>query len=328
VIDVAEGSETYGEIVEVLLAGGEPYGVSATNDANVMLYTNRLSDAKGVVIVKGDVGSYTQTAVSMSLGSPIDYFDVNNAISVVLSKDGEYAFVSGFNVFIQGNPSHDPNYDPFHPAGGNVGIIRDPLGAAPTLVAATRPVPMSWPDNLVLSPDGGTLYAAYRGQRVVMGFDVQAMIDAVNNPDFAGQLERKPIDDLAPSINVRSNFKIIEPGSFHSDPVFGVPPGEEFTGPIGVGGQANGLVAQGGASLELLAPDKLTSELLPTFSWLVKGFENAKSRLYVSTYRGSEGLFPSDLGKPDLNADRIFSSDLLDANGIDADKGRRFSSRR
>jgi hypothetical protein len=318
VIDVAEGSETYGEIVEVLLAGGEPYGVSATNDANVMLYTNRLSDAKGVVIVKGDVGSYTQTAVSMSLGSPIDYFDVNNAISVVLSKDGEYAFVSGFNVFIQGNPSHDPNYDPFHPAGGNVGIIRDPLGAAPTLVAATRPVPMSWPDNLVLSPDGGTLYAAYRGQRVVMGFDVQAMIDAVNNPDFAGQLERKPIDDLAPSINVRSNFKIIEPGSFHSDPVFGVPPGEEFTGPIGVGGQANGLVAQGGASLELLAPDKLTSELLPTFSWLVKGFENAKSRLYVSTYRGSEGLFPSDLGKPDLNADRIFSSALLDANGIDA----------
>jgi hypothetical protein len=98
-----------------------------------------------------------------------------------------------------------------------------------------------------------------------------------------------------------------------------VPPGEEFTGPIGVGGQANGLVAQGGASLELLAPGKLSSELLPTFSWLVKGFENAKSRLYVSTYRGSEGLFPSDLGKPDLNADRIFSSALLDANSIDAD---------
>ncbi|MCB1968225.1 MAG: hypothetical protein KDI64_19875, partial [Candidatus Accumulibacter sp.] len=318
VIDVDEGSATYGEVLEVLAAGGEPYGVSATNDASVMLYTNRLSDSKGVVIVKGDVGSYTQTAVAMNLGSFTDYFDVNNAIAVVLSKDGDYAFVSGFNVFIQDNPSHDPNYDPFHPAGGNVGIIRDPLGAAPMLVAATRPVPMSWPDNLVLSPDGDTLYAAYRGQRVVMGFDVQAMIDAVNNPAFAAQLDRKPIDDLDPSINVRSNFKIIEPGSRFKDPVFGVPPGEEASGPIGVGGQANGLVAQGGASLELLAPGALTSDLTPTFSWLVKGFENAKSRLYVSTYRGSDGLFPTDLGTPDLNADRIFSSDLLDASSVDA----------
>jgi DNA-binding beta-propeller fold protein YncE len=88
VVDVAEGSETYGEVLEVLPAGAEPYGVTATNDANVMLYTNRLSDAKGVVIVKGDVGSYTQTAVGMHLGSPTDYFDVNNAIAVVLSKNG------------------------------------------------------------------------------------------------------------------------------------------------------------------------------------------------------------------------------------------------
>ena len=59
-------------------------------------------------------------------------------------------------------PSHDPFVNLTLPAGGNIGIIQDPLGSNPKLVGATRPIPFSFPDNLVLSPDGKYLYAAYR----------------------------------------------------------------------------------------------------------------------------------------------------------------------
>ncbi|HND23400.1 MAG TPA: putative Ig domain-containing protein, partial [Rhodocyclaceae bacterium] len=314
VIDVEEGSSTYGQVVATLDAGSEPYGVSATNDPNVMMYTNRLSDSKGVVIVKGDVGNYTQTTVTLTLGAITDWFDVNNASSVVLSKDTKYAFVVGYNTYIQDVPSHDPNYDPNHPAGGNIGIIRDPLGPNPTLVGATREIPMSWPDNAVLSPDGNTLYAAFRGQRVVMAFDVAKMIAVVESgsPD----LGTTAVDDIDPSIDVRANFKMLKKGGLFTDPVFGVPPGAT-NGPIGVGFN-QGLVTQGGASLELLAPDASTSNLNPNFSWMVKGFEGAKARLYVSTFRGSDGLFPTDLGSTDQNPNRIFSSDLLDASSADS----------
>src|SRR5439155_13681251 len=122
--------------------------------------------------------------VALNLGPSFDYFDVNNGRGVAILPDLSYAFVTGFDKFIQGNPSHDPNYDLLLPAGGNVGIIKDPLGLSgpPTLVGATRPTPLSFPDNLVLSPDGQYLYAGYSGLGAMFVFSVPALLNEVNDP--------------------------------------------------------------------------------------------------------------------------------------------------
>jgi hypothetical protein len=83
-----------------------------------------------------------------------------------------YAFVTGFNRFIQGNTQHDPDFGFGPPAGGNVGIIKDPFGAQPKLVAGTRMIPFGYPDNVVVSADGKLLTAAYPGVNGVFVFDV------------------------------------------------------------------------------------------------------------------------------------------------------------
>ena len=49
--------------------------------------------------------------------------NVNSAQGVVVTQDLKYAFVTGFNSFIQGVPSRDPDVSTRDPAGGNVGIM-------------------------------------------------------------------------------------------------------------------------------------------------------------------------------------------------------------
>ena len=58
---------------------------------------------------------------------------MNSAQGVVVTQDLKYAFVTGFNRFFQGVPSSDPDVSRRDPAGGNVGIIRDPFGIFPSM---------------------------------------------------------------------------------------------------------------------------------------------------------------------------------------------------
>jgi hypothetical protein len=137
----------------------------------------------------------------LNIGSHTDAFDVNNGIGVAVLPDARYAFVTGFNQFIPGLVSHDPNIRPFT-AGGNIGVIKDPFGT-PRLVAATLMVPQSFPDNLVLSPDGKRLYAAYRGRpsQGIYVYDVEQIIRTVQTAS-TDDLSRFPLDQLNPAVFV------------------------------------------------------------------------------------------------------------------------------
>jgi len=70
-------------------------------------------------------------------------------------------------------------------AGGNIGIIKDPLGSNPKLVAATQPVPGSLTNNVALSSDGKYLIGSYpspEGPGNAYVFNVEEIIKTVENP--------------------------------------------------------------------------------------------------------------------------------------------------
>lgn len=77
-------------------------GISATNNPNQMVFTNRQNDKKGygvLEITQNDPGKFAASTryASLNLGAIDDYFDVNNAVSVAITRDGEYGFVVGNN---------------------------------------------------------------------------------------------------------------------------------------------------------------------------------------------------------------------------------------
>ena len=248
IFDVDPESPNFQTQVGVVAADREPYGVTATPDPLVITFTNRDTDVNGFGVLRASTNRNSGTVdyVSLSLGSTQDYLDVNNGTGIAILPDLSYAFVTGYNKYVQGVPSHDPDYDPLRPAGGNVGIIKDPLGlhGTPQLVAATRPIPLGFPDNLVLSADGKYLYVAYGGPGAMFVFSVTAMLTELNDPANAQLLDRRPIDDLvsgvvAPNmaIDVRADYRLL---GTQSHPFFGVPPGST-QGPIAVGGLTRGV---------------------------------------------------------------------------------------
>ena len=123
--------------------------------------------------------------------------------------------------------------------GGNVGIIEDPYGPNPQLIAATRPIPDSYPTELALSADGQYLYVSYQGLPVqvnppdvdangnlvldangfpvddglayggIMVFNAQQIVDAIENPNnqkyvdlYTDQLLDAPNKDTVPLLSM------------------------------------------------------------------------------------------------------------------------------
>jgi DNA-binding beta-propeller fold protein YncE len=266
-------------------AGLEPYGVTATSDPNVVAFTNRLDDGRGVGILRGSGASYSVSYIPMRLGTIFDAFDVNNASAIVFTPDHQYAFVTGYNRFTQGVLGRDPALGP---AGGNVGVIKDPLGPAPQLVAATDQVPNSFPDNLVISADGTRLYAAFRSVGVVEAFDVNEIRQTVESA-AASQLTTTPINLINDLINL---------GGFG-------------------GGRPQGLAIQNGI-LKLVAPVGVAQgDTTPTFTWNTGGIDGVKSTIYISVFPQGKGLFPDDFEgahAPDPFTDTTGQEDLKDLN--------------
>ena len=170
------------QIGKVLTPTGA-FGLSATPDPLKMVFTNgsKLTDGSGfgVLTVSDDPLNWTPTTTyaNLTLGSDDDFFDVNEGVAVAVTADGNYAFVAGRNTkkISLGEPQ----------SGGNIGIIKDPLGPNPQLVAATEPVPEHLINNVALSSDGKYLIGSYvhldgPGQAYV--FNVEEIINTVENP--------------------------------------------------------------------------------------------------------------------------------------------------
>src|SRR5581483_6021548 len=103
------------------------------------------------------------------------WLQVHNANGIVLTPDGQYAFVAGRAdqvVTVSGGGFDGSGLEASQISGyldqlqnplyedGNVAIIKNPLGdpndpnpsKRPTLIGATRPVPYGYPVDLALSP--------------------------------------------------------------------------------------------------------------------------------------------------------------------------------
>ncbi len=164
--------------------------------------------------------------IPLTLGTSNDSFDVESPREIVTLPDATYAFVLGYalpdpgsftdisqGLYASGIPARDhgvrlsltdPDYSRYH-AGSNIGIIENPLGPNPRLVAATRPIPAGFPLGLALSPDGKELYATFNvptgpsGNGAVFVYDVEAMTKEIADSRALGKshlLDGYPINDI------------------------------------------------------------------------------------------------------------------------------------
>ncbi|MCC3409963.1 MAG: hypothetical protein JGK17_31400 [Microcoleus sp. PH2017_10_PVI_O_A] len=137
----------------------------------------------------------TTVYTNLTLTNNTNVFEVNEGVAVTVTADGKYAFVAGRNskkiIEVDANPL----------AGGNIGIIKDPLGPNPQLVAATEPVPGSLTNNVALSGDGKYLIGSYptlSGGGSAYVFDVEEIIKTVENPAYA--LTTRAVEKFNPNI--------------------------------------------------------------------------------------------------------------------------------
>jgi hypothetical protein len=187
------------------------FGLSATPDPDKMVFTsgNTGTDESGfgVLTVNDDPLNWDPktTYADLTLGSNSDIFDVNEGVAVTVTADGKYAFVAGSSQSRSNQVGADPR------EGGNIGIIEDPLGLTPKLVAATQQVPDSFTNNVALSSDGKYLIGSYptlNNGGYTYAFNVPEIIKTVKKTgvdwtqvpiDVANPLIFSPIDNTGGS---------------------------------------------------------------------------------------------------------------------------------
>ncbi|MEK0181120.1 hypothetical protein [Microcoleus anatoxicus] len=190
----------WGEQIGKVLTTTGAWGLAATPDPLKMVFTNgnRETDGSGfgVLTVSDDPLNFAPTTLytNLTLTDNNNVFEVNEGVAVTVTADGKYAFVAGRNSkkIILGE-------DPL--AGGNIGIIQDPLGPNPKLVAATEPVPGVLTNNVTLSGDGKYLIGSYptlSGSGNAYVFDVGEIIKTVENPAYA--LTTRAVEKFNPNI--------------------------------------------------------------------------------------------------------------------------------
>ena len=306
-------------------------GISASHEAEMMTFTsgNRNFDFNGfgVLEVTNDHPLNWQAEIRytpLGLGSEQDYFDVNEGSGVTVTKDGSYAFVAGRNFRALND---DIGNSPELRNGSNVGIIKDPLGENPQLIAATRPLPNRTTYDLVLSNDDKYLYVSNPHLSTsgdVLIFDVEEMIETLSSPEdyqidsfergvgspffnqntartvTSADFESVPIDDINPEISIAADYEIIDENRSANQFTFGVP--EDSTrGPIVTGGNPRGIAITGGDWLDLkvvnLVESDGTPDLTPTLKWKFDGVapKNIEEvNLFVSVFDEGNGLLPWD----------------------------------
>ncbi|HCV30587.1 MAG TPA: hypothetical protein DGO89_10415 [Microcoleaceae bacterium UBA9251] len=197
------------QIGKVLTPTGA-WGLAATPDQLKMVFTNGNPNTDGsgfgVLTVKDDPLNWAPTTLytNLTLTNNTNVFEVNEGVAVTMTADGKYAFVAGRNS----KKILEPNANPL--AGGNIGIIQDPLGPNPKLVAATEPVPGVLTNNVTLSGDGKYLIGSYPtlgGGGSAYVFDVEEIIKTVENPAYA--LKTRAVEKFNPNIIPNGNIPAV-----------------------------------------------------------------------------------------------------------------------
>ncbi len=201
VVDISRPSDP--RVIGQIAAGKEITHVATSpTDPYKIAFADKVSDLNGAGFIQANASetNWTVKHVELTLGSRIDWFDINNATGVVFHSDTdgtEYAFLAGFNAMLQGVPSHDVTLYPTKEIGANIGIIRDPFGEA-KLLGATQGVENGFLDNLAISANGQFLLGGYRGAHGVISYDIRQLIDTAN-ANVAG-LQNQPIDFFNPDV--------------------------------------------------------------------------------------------------------------------------------
>jgi hypothetical protein len=255
------------KLVSSVDAGQDPYGVTAGPD-DAITFTDYLFNNQSLGLIQP--GSPTATFTEFDFSANInDEFEVNNARAVAVTPDGKYAFVAGYDIPDENDPSHNQGIPAFNPAGSNIGIVANPFGdptlaaatgfGVPTLVAATRSIPEGFPYDVTVSPDGRYLYATFpsipvkdptTGQQsdgAVMVYDINEIIKTLTatSPDL---LKRVGIDALDPAIDVHADYQL--PPNVQYNPKLIDTPAPPFVtldpkkAPIATGGIPHGLAIQ------------------------------------------------------------------------------------
>src|SRR5262249_13240641 len=132
----------------------EAFGIAATSDPFKMVFTDREKEETAFGTIQADPSQtqFTAQAYPLELNSSDYYLNVNNPEGVAITRDLKYAFVAAYNKYFTLVNSHNPYYGGI-PSGSTIGIIKDPF-TNPTLVAATRPIPLGFAHDVALSADG------------------------------------------------------------------------------------------------------------------------------------------------------------------------------
>jgi DNA/RNA endonuclease G (NUC1) len=323
--DPSQNPKRWNQLIGTVTADEGVEGLASTIDPLKMTFTNSGKDSKGfgvLDITNNDPVSFAATTryTNLGLGSELDYFDLNEGVSVTVLPDASYAFVVGRNNDTRFFGREIPSVDGDPRAGSNIGIIQDPL-TNPQLVAATRPIPSGLATDLVLSSDSKYLYASYphltggaNGKMYV--FDIEEFVNTVTNPgqfqiDARGRgvglplfdsttartatvadLSRVPIDNINPAVSIAADFQILTDAN--NQYTYGVPPGSKRA-PVAAT-NSRGLAATPQDWLDLLGPGENTNDLTPTFDWnfSIPDSQIREVNLFVSTFPEGEGLLPWD----------------------------------
>ncbi|HEY9893199.1 MAG TPA: putative Ig domain-containing protein [Candidatus Sericytochromatia bacterium] len=328
--DANQNPQHWHEMIGKVQVGAGSEGISATSDPLKMTYANSRGDHQGfglLSVTNDDPKAFAAEIkeVPLGLGGFLDYFDVNEGVSVAITRDGSYGFVVGRNADTRFFGQEIESIDGVQ-AGSNIGIIKDPL-TNPKLVAATRPIPNGFATELVLSNDNKYLYASYPGlsrNGDVYVFDVEEMIKTLNQPedyqidnfdrgiksvDFKADaaraasvddLARVPIDDINPAISIAADYGITYEDRVANKFVYSAFPGSNQI-PIGTKGSPGGLSAAPADWLDLMGPigtsKNLANPLTPNFQWNFGNLPNQDVKevnLFVSVFDEGNGLLPWD----------------------------------
>ncbi len=165
--------------------GPEPFGLTATDDPDVVLMSDRRNEGAGYIVLRRqDDGKWIPRSIKTQLGANVpigeyaqfDPLDVDNTSAIELIPGRvDYGFITGFS-----------SYD--FSRGGNIGVIYNPLGlktidgkpteydGKPALIAATQQIEIGLPDNLTVAADGRTLLVAFQGKKEIVAYDIPSII--------------------------------------------------------------------------------------------------------------------------------------------------------